>query len=449
MKKQSYLYLIALLISVLSSCSKDDNDLAQSVSLEIQVAAKEGEFSFDVSKAVVKISSNTTSASFSATPNAADKAIFESLTPGTYDVSTTLVVDAATYTSVTGITTDEDIYFNGSVEKLQVYENTVTNLDLLIGRVGSWVFKQIYYAGSNGQRGASFRDTFFEIYNNSNQIMYADSLYFGQVEGKNNTTAGEWYQSNLQFDWNKSIGMVTDPGLNANTDYIYAYNIFMIPSDGTGKKYPVNPGESIIIAANAINHAASYVDNSGKTVSVQDPSLTVDLSNADFETYLAEYLGEPYRYDIDNTAVSNVDVIYAAGRNDMILQANGRDAFYLYKPVAGQIDAADLPLYTHPNVREVTATTSKFKQIPVSYIEDAVEVQHPTEASRVPKRLPISLDAVRTHVPAGQYSSQSLIRKTSKIINGRRVLQDTNNSSEDFGYFERADVSKSASSFLD
>src|SRR5690606_9844710 len=261
MKKQLYLYLIALLISVLSSCSKDDNDLAQSVSLEIQVAAKEGEFSFDVSKAVVKISSNTTSASFSATPNAADKAIFESLTPGTYDVSTTLVVDAATYTSVTGITTDEDIYFNGSVEKLQVYENTVTNLDLLIGRVGSWVFKQIYYAGSNGQRGASFRDTFFEIYNNSNQIMYADSLYFGQVEGTINTTAGEWYQSNLQFDWNKSIGMVTDPGLNANTDYIYAYNIFMIPSDGTGKKYPVNPGESIIIAANAINHAASYVDN--------------------------------------------------------------------------------------------------------------------------------------------------------------------------------------------
>lgn len=449
MKKQPYLYLIALIISVLSSCSKNDNDLAQSVSLEIQVAAKEGEYSFDVSKATVKISSNTTSASFTTTPNATDKAIFESITPGTYDVSAILVIDAATYTSVTGIATEEDVYFNGSVEKMQVYENTTANLDLLVGRVGSWVFKQIYYAGSNTTQGAGFRDTFFEIYNNSNQIMYADSLYFGQVEGKNNNREENYTQSNLQYDWSKSVGMVTDPGLNANTDYIYAYNIFMIPSDGTGKKYPVNPGESIIIAANAINHAAPYVDNSGGTVSVQDPSLTIDLSKADFETYLAEYLGEAYKYDIDNTNVPNVDVIYNAGRNDMILQANGRDAFYLYKAEVGQIPAEELPLYASPDVREVTVSTVKYKQIPVSYIEDAVEVQHPTEASRVPKRLPTSLDAVRTHVPAGQYSSQSLIRKTAKIVNGRRVLQDTNNSSEDFGYFEKPNVSKSASSFMD
>ncbi|PRD56680.1 DUF4876 domain-containing protein [Sphingobacterium gobiense] len=449
MKKQPYLYLIALIVSILSSCNKDDNDLAQSVSLEIQIAAKEAEFSFDVSKAVVKISSNTTSASFSTTPNATDKAIFESLTPGTYDVSTTLVVDAATYTSVTGITTDEDVYFNGSAEKLQVFENTATNLDLLVGRVGNWVFKQIYYAGSHAQRGASFRDTFFEIYNNSNQIMYADSLYFGQVAGKNNNRAEDYTQSNFQYDWSKSVGMVTDPGLNANTDYIYAHNIFMIPSDGTGKKYPVNPGESIIIATNAINHAAPYVDNDGGTVSVQDPSLTVDLSKADFETYLAVYLGAPYKYDIDNTNVPDVDVIYAAGHNDMILDANGRDAFYLYKAAADQVPAEELPLYASPDVKEITATSKKFKQIPVHYIEDAVEVQNPVEASRVPKRLPISLDAVRTHVPEGRYSSQSLIRKTAKIVNGRRILQDTNNSSEDFGYFERPNVSKSASSFLD
>src|SRR5690606_8287159 len=363
MKKQPYLYLIALIISVLSSCSKNDNDLAQSVSLEIQVAAKEGEYSFDVSKATVKISSNTTSASFTTTPNATDKAIFESITPGTYDVSAILVIDAATYTSVTGIATEEDVYFNGSVEKMQVYENTTANLDLLVGRVGSWVFKQIYYAGSNTTQGAGFRDTFFEIYNNSNQIMYADSLYFGQVEGKNNNREENYTQSNLQYDWSKSVGMVTDPGLNANTDYIYAYNIFMIPSDGTGKKYPVNAGESIIVAANALNHAAPYVDNSGNTTSVQDPSLTVDLYNADFETYMVDYLGgNPYRYDIDNTSVTNVFVVYAAGRNDMVLQANGRDAFFLYKEETGHIAASELPLYAAPNVREVTAETTKYKQ---------------------------------------------------------------------------------------
>lgn len=449
MKTTSYLYVFVMILSVLSSCRKDD-DLAQSVSLNLHLSAKEGEFTFDVSEASVKITSNTTGASFTAEPNANNQAVFESLTPGTYDVAATLVVDAATYTQVTGIVTEEDVYFNGSAEKLQIFEDTQSNLDLIVGRVGNWVFKQIYYAGSNGQRGASFRDVFFEIYNNSNQVMYADSLYFGQVEGKNNNNAGEWFQSNYQYDWSKSIGIVTGPGLNANTDYIYAYNMFMIPSDGTGQKYPVEPGESIIIAATAINHAGSYTDNGNNTVTIQDPSLTVDLSNADFETYMVDYLGgTPYRYDIDNTNVPNVEVIYAAGRNDMVLQANGRDAFYLYKAEAGQISGADLPLYARPDVREVTATTVKSKQIPVSYIGDAVEVQHPTEASRVPRRLPVSLDAVRTHVPAGQYSSQSLIRKTAKVVNGRRVLKDTNNSSEDFGYFNKPDVSKSASSFLD
>lgn len=74
---------------------------------------------------------------------------------------------------------------------------------------------------------------------------------------------------------------------------------------------------------------------------------------------------------------------------------------------------------------------------------------HPTESKRVPKRLPNVLDAVRTFVPAGQYSSQSLVRKTLKTVNGRRILKDTNNSSEDFGYLNKADVSKSASSFID
>src|SRR5690606_41424195 len=82
-------------------------------------------------------------------------------------------------------------------------------LDLVLhgGKPCSCVFNQLYYAGSNASTGAVNRDVFVEIYNNSNQILYADSLYFGQVIGKNNNNAGEFYLENNQYDWSKALNM--------------------------------------------------------------------------------------------------------------------------------------------------------------------------------------------------------------------------------------------------
>ena len=78
---------------------------------------------------------------------------------------------------------------------------------------------------------------------------------------------------------------------------------------------------------------------------------------------------------------------------------------------------------------------------------DAVEIITPLETSRIPKRLPTSLDVAGTFVTGGQYSSQSLVRKTAKTLNGRIVLQDSNNSASDFFTKTKADPSKPESSF--
>ncbi len=444
-----FLLLMTMVVALLASCQKSDDDRVQPVSFNLTVNAKEGEFSFPVNNASVKITNKASGTSYTAVAETEGRAIFSSLVPGSYDLTVTLLVPAATYTQITGIVTEEDVTFNGSMEGLNLQQDTDQSIDLVVGRVGGWLFKQIYYAGSNTTRGASFRDVFFEIYNNSNTVMYADSLYFGQAEGKNNNSSNDYVLANFQYDWSKSLNISTSAGLNANTDYIYANSIFMIPSDGSGRKYPVEPGASIIIAANAVDHTASYPLADGSPLPITDPTLTVDLSKADFETYLASYLGgTPYRFDIDNTNVPNVEVIYFVSGNDMVLDANGRDAFFLFKANASAARVNDLPNVAIPTVREITATTNLFKQIPVSYIEDAVEVQNPVDGSRVPKRLPAVLDAVRTHVPGGRYSSQSIVRKTLKTVNGRRILKDTNNSSEDFGVLLKADPSKSASSFI-
>ncbi len=446
------LIIIALLIvSVLSGCKKSEEDRVRPVSLQLTLKAVEGDISFDVSKASIKITNRTTSGSYSAAGTATGKVSFASVTPGAYDVSATLVVSAQEYTQKTGVFTEEDITFNGAIERLDVSTDTEKQLDLVIGKVGNWVFKQIYYAGSDVTKGATFRDQFLEIYNNSNTVLYADSLYIGQVEGKNNNNSGQYFlPGSNQYDWSQSHDITVGAGMDANKDYVYANTVFMVPSDGTGKKYPVQPGQSIIIAATAVDHTASYTGNGNTSVVITDPSLTVNLSKADFETNLISYLGgTPYKYDIDNPNVTNMDVTYFISGNDMVLKANGRDAFILFKANPNLPAVKSLPTVATPDQREITAATKKMLQIPVSYIDDAVEVMHPTESQRVPKRLPTSLDAVRTFVPAGQYSSQSLVRKTLKTVNGRRILKDTNNSSEDFGYLNKADVSKSASSFID
>jgi len=78
-----------------------------------------------------------------------------------------------------------------------------------------------------------------------------------------------------------------------------------------------------------------------------------------------------------------------------------------------------------------------------------VELQRVVETARVPKRLQNSLDAGPANVNAGEYSSQSLVRKTARTVGGRKILKDTNHSANDFITKSKADPSKSASSFAD
>jgi hypothetical protein len=217
----------------------------------------------------------------------------------------------------------------------------------------------------------------------------------------------------------------------------------MIP--GTGKQYPVLPGNSIIIAATAINHQAPFTDNNGKSVTVKDPSLTVDLSKAEFEVYLGNQPGiNPYPSDLDAPAV-NVTVISANGNRELILDNLGRDAIVIFKTTA---DVKAWDKYATPDVSQVTVTTDLFTQIPVQYITDGVNLQHAVSASRIAKRLPEVVDAGEAFVPGGSYSSQSVVRKVSKTVNGRVILKDTNNSLNDFGYLPKADASKAGSSFI-
>ena len=448
MKYLSKLMIVATLVLGLASCKKDNNDDVKPVSLTLKVAfdAENAGYGFTYEKTTVKITNLTTNQTYNATAAADGTATFASIAPGNYDMSATLAITAADFNAKTGANVQEDVTYNGTLIRQSIVGNSDLSLTLKTGRVGDFVIKQIYYSGSSASNGAIFRDQFFEIYNNSNATLYADSLYFAQVIGNNAVStridqSQGFFQPSGQYDWAKSVNMTS---ANPNTAFIYAKNVFMIP--GTGKQYPVEPGKSIIIAATAQNHQSPFVGADGKAITVKDPSLTVDLSKADFEVYLGDQTNiNPLASDVNNPSVTNVTVIENNTNRDLILDNLGRDGLVIFKTTA---DPKTWPKFATPDDTQLTINTKVYIQVPNQYIIDGVGLQQTVVASRMPKRLPDVLDAGETYVPAGSYSSQSVVRKTSRTVGGRVVLKDTNNSSNDFGFLPKADPSKAATSFI-
>lgn len=433
-------------IALLAACNKDKTAPLQPVdiSVALQLSGEQNSLEIPYKGAKVTIINQTNNSKYtdSITVTNTNMVKFQQVIPGTYHITVELRVSAADYEKVTGQKVSGTVIFSGTLTATAVASSNALLVELRTGGgTDGWVFKQIYYAGSNVKDGASFRDQFIELYNNSDQVLYADSLYFAQIAGVNTALSKidynkGWYMTATgQYDWSKMPGNAVP---NANTDFIYASAIFRIP--GTGSTYPVEPGKSLIIAATAINHKIPFVDNGGTEVSVRNPDLTVDLSRAEFDVYMGDFPGKtPLSSDL-KTTVTKLVVIANVNR-DLILDNLGRDGFMLFRTKADI--KAQWKQYKLPDAGPTEDKT--YFSMPKSALEiyDAVEIQPSDLASRVPKRLSVELDAGFSYVPNGKYSSQALLRKTHKTINGRVVLQDTNNSILDFVTI-KADPSKNA-----
>ena len=430
------LSFVAILI-LLFSCRDDDfgKNAQKTVSFSVNVKY-DTSFNSAISKnAGVTLTNTNTGDIYTQNSNENGVANFASILPGTYKIAVNKKMNAEEFTATFGYTPpSSEIIFNGAAENIMV--NNITNntsIELKTSRIGDLVIKQIYYAGSHTTQGASFRDQFIEIYNNSNETVYADGLYIGQLYGKSNITVASYTQSNGQFDWSKSMGM-TNPD-KANTDYVYADYVFRIPGNGT--QYPILPGESIVIAQSALNHKSPLLNNDGEPINIQNPDLTIDLSKSDFEAYLGDFrksYGETvYLYDIQNPAVQDLEIAYwgragyYSGNKDFLMDNLGRDSFIIFRTN----EFANYPDYADPSISVVTNTTKFFKQIPNSVIIDGVDLQHFNPSSQRPKMLPANIDATSINCDAS-FNSQSVIRKVKSTFNGRKILEDTNNSSQDF-----------------
>jgi hypothetical protein len=226
-----------------------------------------------VAYANVILQSITYGDTYESTSNENGKALFTNLLPDRYNI----------LASGNRLNGTEIILINGQLQDTYLFiENNDTLHIRLIAQTSkssALLISEVYYTGAIPKPVPQyFHDQFTEIYNNSDQTIYLDSLLIADVD----------------------YGFADDT-------LIHAVHAYMFPGDGDD--YPIEPGTFIVIAQDAIDHSPK-------------PIYSVNLLNSDFEYYVAD------AGDVDNPNVTNmiqihhkygVDFLYSVFNNAILL----------------------------------------------------------------------------------------------------------------------------------
>lgn len=271
-------------------------------------------------------------------------------------------------------------------------ETTVFSFTLDLALSGGIIFRQIYYAGSKTLDGANYsKDQFLELYNNTDQVYYLDSLCVGTLAPANSTVSN-------------------NPWMGLDTLGLFQMT-WMIPGKGTD--YPLAPGESVVLAFNAVDHTARATSG-------------LDLSRAHFGFYDEELPNHEKHPDVP--ALKRI----FAGQGTAYTMSVHSPAPVIFRPVMGVARwLTDVERWQ--NYQPGSTSGLKYMHIHRSWILDGVEcVQNPANAL---KRQPASVDAGFTWLRQGQNKGNAVVRKVKEILpSGRIIYSDTNNSTGDFLY---------------
>lgn len=388
MRKSIYtsIVLSVILATGIQSCKKSGTE-TPTVSYTVKVTYPDNYAETKATNTSVILTNSTTNATVTVVTNAEGVASFTDLLPGNYQLAASRTLTATEALTLTGVQTE--VFLNAAATNLLITADASLDVLLQGGKVGGLVFKQIFYNGTKTAAGGNYlTDQFYEIYNNSTEVIYADSLYIGESGGTPGISA-----SSLPFAFSKTAGNV------------YLANVWMIP--GTGKSHPIQPGASIVIASNAANHKTDGNAN----------SIDLGAGIADFEGYVAA-TGR----DVDNQAVPNMDLVYFASSTFSWITS-------VYGP--GMVIFKTKDFSVLQQLQEPGSTNARlYIEVPGTDIIDAFEGLANATAVNF-KRFPVALDAGFVFCST-TYGGEAFVRKVTTTINGRRVLQDTNNTTADF-----------------
>lgn len=399
LKNLTFLLLAVFTISLVS-CKDDEVLLA---TLRVQVEYADAFTGLTSENLTVTITNTTDNSEEVATTSATGLAEFIDLAPGTYNISCSLDLTQEEAQAASGYY--QELTLNAVENNVELFGGVETAKTLTLDGQPSadLLIKEFYYSGANDPTwGILFKDQFVEIYNNSNEVIYADGLYLASIVPQANGSSNSDEVTTLPLD-----------------NYIYADKITQVP--GSGTDYPIQPGESIVIAFNAVD----WTDGGAKS------NITVDLSTADFELYAVSWLESLGRsgnafFDIDNVDVPNMNGVYLNIENYGMLSwistgastAIFRNDNYTPETIVDPESSESNPIY--------------YAKIAVEDVIDGIDMLANAESAAF-KRLPSSIDAGFNYVDGDSYTSKSVRRKVAKeAADGRKILMDTNNSTNDF-----------------
>lgn len=264
---------------------------------------------------------------------------------------------------------------------------------------GGFVISEIFYTGTTTPEGKQYvgGDGYIVITNNSDVTLYADSI--AVLESLFLTTTKQDYDPDI---------MATDFAVDA---------VYMIP--GNGRDVAVEPGKSLVLGINAIDHREANPNS-------------FDLGVADFEFF--DQSANPNFTDPDNENVPNLDKWYCYTATTFGFHNRGFKSYAIAKMSTSKEDWLENYQY-QANYKMVFGEysfdmTSNGYRVPNTWVLDAVNLCVESEFQWLVTAP--TLDAGWTYCgkvdrDATRYN-KAVVRK--KDSTGKYI--DTNNSTEDF-----------------
>ena len=391
MKVLRYIYTAALLAmtAVIHSCDmfRDVSDIGDIETFSISINTRsmvEGISPIDLTIQLVNAKEDINRS----VPVTGATTVVDGLMPGTYHIN----IGGNVKSSVDGKT----YYMNASQSNIAVVTNDIELTFNVTGAMASaLVFKEIYWSCTKNAIGSGnyLVEQFYEIYNNSDATIYIDGLYLSALYPLATTaTPPNW-------------------GTIDSENNVFGTWVFQIP--GEGSDYPLEPGESCIIASMALDHK-----------NLQNSNSPVNLGDAEFECYTGHALG--------NQPAPNMMLAYYTSNNvpaQFLATTNG-PAVALFR-VPEDVDWNPGNPESPYRVKPTTGNTF-YAMISNDWLYDVVECGL-DETKLVQKRIPAVLDAGMAYVGA-TYNGLGIRRKLTDVETpqGTPIYQDTNNSTNDF-----------------
>lgn len=392
MKKLIFLLpLLTLLFAV--SCSDDNDKGTKKHVVTVTAVLPSDVVGSEITNLSVTVTNKTTSQEVVASIGKDNKATIEVI-PGIYS----FVVSGST----------ADLHLNGTASDVEVYANKDVSVNLIAGVASTLILKEVYFTGV---KDWYFIDSFYEIYNNTDEVQYLDGVILGVVD--QGFAVGTYLPQPSQW---MPDGKLID-GRYPMTSYVQYF-------PGTGKDYPIQPRTSIIVAANPIDH-------SSRALADGDEKSPVNLTGAQWQLYT--------NISSTDTKIEGIPCmehgwkVEGFGR-EMMPSTDGQ-AIIIARLKSGKVS----DYISDPgSIRKHPSASPTHLMIPGDCILDAIDIV-PFIAGERYKHIEAKDDAGMAWVSGkdgssnAAYSGKSLRRKIVAFTADQKpIYKDTNNSSNDF-----------------